>query len=93
MKHVIAWRNDANCIRADAEVVEKFFPTGRPATAPQLLCDSCPVRRQCLEFALESPWRPAAIVAGLTPGELEPLWRKRHPDDNHSEIQSLLGLR
>lgn len=93
IRHVMAWRSDAECARAEAEEIEKFFPSGRPSVAPKTLCRRCPVRDQCLEFALESPWRPGAIVAGLTPGELEPMWRQRHPNNNQAEVQALLGLR
>lgn len=90
----MAWRNDAACGRASEEQLEKFFPSGRPANEPKSFCATCPVRDECLEFALSSPWRPAAIVAGLTPRELEPMWRQRHPyDSQSSEVQQLLGLR
>ena len=89
-----AWRRRAACARADAEVVEKFFPSGRPANEPKSICAECPVRQECLEFALASPWQPAAIVAGMDPKELAPLWRQRHPYDTaQGEIRHYLGLR
>lgn len=90
---MLAWRNDAACGKASEEQLEKFFPSGRPAHEPKTFCAGCPVRDECLEFALDSPWRPGAIVAGYTPRELEPMWRSRHPEDTHAEIQQLLGLR
>lgn len=94
MKHVVAWRNDAVCAQVDQTEAEKFFPSGRPSNAPVRLCRECPVRSQCLEFALDSPWRPEAIVAGLTPRELDPLWRQRHPDRTEERIEyAWLGLR
>jgi len=89
----LAWRSEATCAAEDVELTEKFFPTGRPSSKPQSICRRCPVREECLEFALASPWRPASIVAGLTPRELMPLWRQRHPHETHTEIQQLLGLR
>ncbi|WP_369075900.1 WhiB family transcriptional regulator [Nocardioides renjunii] len=92
MRQALAWRSDAACAQSDVEDVHKFFPSGRPSTAPQQLCARCPVADPCLEFALDSPWPPNAIVAGLTPRELEPLWRERHADA-HDEIRSLLGPR
>lgn len=93
-RHVMAWRSDAECARAEAEEIEKFFPTGRPASAPKTMCRRCPVQDECLEFALESPWRPEAIVAGLTPRQLDPLWRERHPDRTETRAEyAWLGLR
>lgn len=95
MRHVIPeWRVRAACREAEPEVASKFFPSGRPSNEPKKVCATCPVRKECLEYALSSPWRPAAIVAGMTPGELDPLWRQRHPDDTaQQEIRQLLGIR
>jgi hypothetical protein len=87
------WRRDAVCARADNELVEKFFPSGRPAAEPKLLHRSCPVRQECLDFALDSPWQPRAIVAGYDPKDLMPLWRQRHPDYSQADMTRLLGLR
>lgn len=93
MKHLMSWRREAACARVDPETAEKFFPAGRPAREPRSVCKECPVREECLEFALASPWQPAAIVAGMTPGELAPLWRQRHPYEMaQGEIRQLLGL-
>lgn len=89
----LSWRTRAACNLVGAEQQEKFFPAGRPSNEPKSLCATCPVRRECLDFALSSPWRPAAIVAGLTPRQLEPLWRQRHPEDTQAEIRQLVGLR
>jgi len=87
------WRRNARCAYVDNELVEKFFPAGRPSSEPKVLCQGCPVRQECLDFALDSPWQPRAIVAGFDPKDLMPLWRQRHPDPTRDEMQSVLGIR
>lgn len=87
------WRRKAACAYVDNELVEKFFPAGRPAAEPKTLCRGCPVRQECLDFALDSPWQPRAIVAGYDPGELMPLWRQRHPSPTQTDMYRVLGLR
>jgi hypothetical protein len=87
------WRRKAACAYVDNELVEKFFPSGRPAAEPKDICATCPVRRECLDFALDSPWQPRAIVAGLDPKDLVPLWRQRHPETMQGEMHHVLGLR
>lgn len=87
------WRGRAACAYVENELVEKFFPAGRPASEPKRVCATCPVRQECLDFALDSPWQPRAIIAGFDPGELMPLWRQRHPETTQGEMYRVLGLR
>jgi WhiB family redox-sensing transcriptional regulator len=47
------WRDDALCTEVDPDI---FFPTssGVPYLAKQV-CLACPVRQQCLDFAMSTP--------------------------------------
>lgn len=83
------WRMRAACRNRPAD---DFFPKGRPGEKNLSPCHDCPVREQCLEFALASPWRPEGIWAGLTTTELAPLWAERHPRQRHADALALLGL-
>lgn len=84
------WRSRARCGNQDPD---KFFPKGRPSDESRNGCRSCPVRQECLEFALASPWEPAGIWGGLTAGEIHPLWLKRHGVYGRpAEVHELLGL-
>lgn len=83
------WQSRALCRRVKGD---KFFPEGRPQNDALSLCDRCPVRRECIEAALNSPWKPYGIWGGLTTRELWPMWTKRHPRSRHNEILQLLGL-
>ncbi|MHA6631886.1 WhiB family transcriptional regulator [Pseudonocardia sichuanensis] len=65
------WRDRAACRGTDPEV---FFPAAQagPALAEQVgrakaVCARCPVRPQCLEFALRA--LPEGVAGGLTPDE------------------------
>jgi WhiB family redox-sensing transcriptional regulator len=66
----VSWRLAAACRSADPEL---FFPLSGSGKAleqiaeAKVICAGCPVRRQCLEFALRT--RPQGIWGGLT--ELE----------------------
>lgn len=84
------WRAHARC---GNENPEKFFPKGRPSEESRRGCFGCPVREECLEFALSSPWEPAGIWGGLPPGEVHHRWAQRHPTYTRQlEVQHLLGL-
>lgn len=47
-----AWRDRAACIGMDTEL---FFPETTPAAEARAACLSCPVRAECLGFALAFP--------------------------------------
>lgn len=65
-----AWTDDALCAQVDPEL---FFPeTGRSNKAAKKTCRSCPVRAECLDYALEHDERHG-IWAGLTVDERDDL--------------------
>jgi WhiB family redox-sensing transcriptional regulator len=68
------WFDDAACRGVDTDV---FFPVSDAhADEAKAICATCPVREQCLEFALET--RPAeGVWGGLTPIERHRLIRRR----------------
>ena len=74
----MTWPSHAACLGADPEL---FFPIGE--TGPALLqiaeakqiCGRCPVRQQCLDWALATDQR-AGIWGGLSEGERLPLRRR-----------------
>jgi WhiB family redox-sensing transcriptional regulator len=50
---VPSWVEDAICPQTDPEM---FFPSrGGPTKDAKRVCGMCPVRAQCLEWALEDP--------------------------------------
>lgn len=58
------WKVDAACRDMDTAV---FFPTrGEDVRAAQAVCDGCPVRAECLEYALTT-----ADQFGIWGGESE----------------------
>lgn len=67
------WTRRALCADADPEI---FFPAhDDPATEARQICARCPVRINCLQFALHSH-EPYGIWGGLEPGEQASLRRK-----------------
>jgi WhiB family redox-sensing transcriptional regulator len=68
------WFDDAACRSADTDV---FFPSSdAQATEAKRICATCPVREECLEYALTT--RPAdGVWGGLTPIERHRLIRRR----------------
>ena len=71
------WRHDAACIGADLDL---FFPVGVAGPAQwqiaqaRAICARCPVRAQCLEYAL-SAGEDHGIWGGLTPQQRRELRR------------------
>lgn len=65
------WRADGACRTVDPDL---FFPVAVGAVAnkqivkAQRICAGCPVRQQCLDFALRTR-EPAGIWGGTTPEE------------------------
>lgn len=87
----LSWRSRAACLEIDPRTF--FSDRGRPRNDAARPCSGCPVRNECLEAALASPWRPAGIFGGLTPSVLAPLWEARHDDSSRSErINTITGL-
>jgi WhiB family redox-sensing transcriptional regulator len=73
------WRDHAACRDTDAE---RFFPLGTTGAALEQinqakhLCGGCPVRAQCLNWALETG-QDAGIWGGTTEDERRALRRAR----------------
>lgn len=51
----MAWQVDAACAprRTPEAAADEFFPAGQMPTAVRLACTACPVREQCLQYALD----------------------------------------
>lgn len=60
---------------------EDIYPAnGRPPkTVQKKLCPQCPVRQQCLDWALSSPYEPYGVWGGLGQDEVRAMWFSRHP--------------
>ena len=73
------WRSAAACRSADPEL---FFPVSgfgqalKQVADAKAICASCPVRRQCLEFALRTR-QAHGIWGGLTEDERASIRRPR----------------
>jgi WhiB family transcriptional regulator, redox-sensing transcriptional regulator len=64
--HALAWQSDALCAQTDPEA---FFPEkGGSTRDAKRICDSCEVRQQCLDYALENDER-FGIWGGLSERE------------------------
>ncbi|MGI8815333.1 MAG: WhiB family transcriptional regulator [Pseudonocardia sp.] len=67
------WRHDAACIEVDTEL---FFPEpGEPTAPAKRICAGCPVRAECLSFALARR-EPHGVFGGLSVGERRHLLRQ-----------------
>jgi WhiB family redox-sensing transcriptional regulator len=69
-----AWMVDAACADADPDL---FFPTrGRAPAAAKALCAACPVRPECLDYAVSNgiEW---GVWGGTSQGERRVLIRHR----------------
>jgi WhiB family redox-sensing transcriptional regulator len=71
----VDWRAEAACVPYAGEV--DFFPTrGESAGAAKAVCATCPVRRECLEYALQ--WEHlCGVWGGLSERERRQLRRRR----------------
>lgn len=68
----VSWQDDALCAQTDPEA---FFPEkGGSTREAKRVCQTCPVRAQCLEYALEHDER-FGIWGGLSERERRRLRR------------------
>jgi len=80
IEYAADWRAAGACRTADPEL---FFPVAVGAAAsPQVtralrICDSCPVKQDCLDFAMRTR-EAAGIWGGTTPEERIRALRARH---------------
>lgn len=72
-----AWRDRARCAEADPDA---FFPEkGGSTREAKKVCVACPVRAECLEYALEHDER-FGIWGGLSEQERRTITRLRHAE-------------
>jgi WhiB family transcriptional regulator, redox-sensing transcriptional regulator len=64
-QYAMAWRAAGACLTADPDL---FFPRTRQVSKAQQICAACPVRQECLEFAMRTS-QPHGIWGGTTPEE------------------------
>jgi len=68
------WRDEAACKGLDTDI---FFPASDAEAGPaKLICAGCPVRAECLEWALLSR-QEDGVWGGLTDNERRRLRRRR----------------
>ena len=68
------WNADARCADTDPEI---FFPSAdSPATEARAICWNCPVRDDCLAYALDAD-EEYGIWGGLDPRERQNLRRRQ----------------
>lgn len=71
------WKEQANCIGVDADL---FFPTqGEPTQPAKNVCAGCPVRLQCLEYALANR-EPFGIWGGLSAKQRDRILSRRNAE-------------
>ncbi len=69
-----AWRDEAACRGLDTDV---FFPlTDEEAEEAKAICATCPVREECLEYALLTR-QDDGVWGGLTEAERRRIRRRR----------------
>ena len=74
MAHSQEWRARAACRDSDVSV---FFPSSEEeAAVPKAICAGCPVREECLEWALATR-QDEGVWGGLTEAERRRLRRRR----------------
>jgi WhiB family redox-sensing transcriptional regulator len=71
---VPAWVADGLCGQVDPEVF--FPPKGTPAEPAKAICRACPVRAECLEYALDNH-EHHGVWGGTTDDERRALQRAR----------------
>jgi len=70
----LAWQEFALCPEVDAEI---FFPQkGQPSKPAKQVCAVCPVRSECLEFALDNDER-YGVFGGKSERERRAIKRSR----------------
>ena len=79
------WASQALCVGADPEL---FFPPGDgPAIEARRICALCPVRGQCLAYAVIAD-EPSGIWGGLDPRERHNLRRQLQRRDLSASPQT-----
>ena len=72
---VTDWMQSALCTQVDSEL---FFPEkGMSSTKAKKVCNSCPVRTQCAEYAINSPALVHGVWGGLSEQERRDIRRTK----------------
>jgi WhiB family redox-sensing transcriptional regulator len=76
----VAWQAEAVCAALDEQMADAlFFPQrGESTKAARALCSGCPVRAECLEYALQNR-EQFGIWGGTSERERRMLRKKRKP--------------
>ncbi|QUH03598.1 WhiB family transcriptional regulator [Saccharopolyspora erythraea] len=72
------WRDQAACLDEDPELffpVSEVGPGARQASAAKAVCARCPVRSECLDYALENGL-DHGVFGGMTDRERRALSRR-----------------
>ena len=73
-----AWTSMAACKGQTATMFPAHHKDTQYIVAARKVCDECPVRRECLDYALEYPAADMhGVWAGLTPRQLAAEQRRR----------------
>ncbi len=73
-RNLTSWRRQAACRDMDTDV---FFPLSDEEAGPaKAVCATCPVRAECLEFAMTTR-QPDGVWGGLTEAERRRLRRRK----------------
>jgi WhiB family redox-sensing transcriptional regulator len=75
---LLAWADSAGCANADPDLF--FPPSGADTGYARSICRSCPVRRQCLDYALHTGQKHG-IWGGMTESQRRRLRRRTHPSN------------
>jgi len=74
----LAWADAGSCTNADPDL---FFPQpGTDTSYARSICRGCPVRIQCLDYALQSGQKHG-IWGGMTESQRRRLRRRSHPSN------------
>jgi WhiB family redox-sensing transcriptional regulator len=78
------WRDDALCVSYAGEV--DFFPArGESTHAAKAVCAACPVRKECLEYALHADIH-CGVWGGLSELERRQMRRSRRREQRNRHL-------
>lgn len=90
----LAWRHDAACREMHPDL---FWPLGEGAAARQqaeaakAVCNTCPVREKCLDWAVETR-QDVGVWGGMTERERRGLHRRKARSYGASEVSALTQI-
>ena len=87
LAHRPHWQRQASCRGAGTD---PWFPVSGISKAARAVCEACPVRRLCLEYAITSSRVLQGIWAGTTEPERAQMRRERRA---RKAVTPALGLR